>query len=860
MVPNGGSEYDGSPWPLLSKAERRLRRPQVHGKFLYVGDEKFWVRGVTYGTFRPDTVGDPYGRREDVERDFARIAASGLNAVRTYTAPPGWLLDAAARHRLRVMIDLTWEHHVTFLDDAARARSIENRIRSGVAACAGHPAVLWYAVGNEIPGPIVRWHGRRRVERYLERLHRIVKVEDPGAVVTYVNYPTTEYLDLPFLDVVAFNVYLEARERLDAYLARLQNLAGDRPLVLAEVGLDSRRHGETVQAQVLDWQIQTAFAAGCAGVVVFAWTDEWHRGGHDVEDWDFGLTCRDRRPKPALAAVRRRFAELPIPKDRRWPRISVVVCSYNGARTIRDCLDGLLRVEYPNFEVIVVDDGSTDATPAIAHEYGFRVISTPNRGLSSARNTGLRMASGEIVAYIDDDAYPDPHWLTYLAYTFQRSRHDGVGGPNIPPPGDGPIAECVANAPGGPIHVLLSDREAEHLPGCNMAFRKSALVAIGGFDPRFRVAGDDVDVCWRLRAHGSTLGFHPGAVVWHHRRNSVRAYWRQQRGYGKAEALLEQKWPDKYNAAGHVGWAGRLYGAGLARALGWRAGRVYHGVWGSAPFQSLYRPAADKLSSVVAMPEWYLVILALLLLAVGGLVWRPLLVSAPGLALAVGFTVYQAARGALGPRFTDECRAAMPAWRLRALTGFLHLAQPLARLVGRFQHGLTPWRQRGPWDLAAPWPWRAAIWRERPESGSATLATLTRQLEAEGTLARAGGEYDHWDLEVRVGALGVARLLLAIEEHGTGRQFVRLRAWPHGSLGWLTAAAGLAVLAGLAGLDHAWAFAVTLGTAALLPVVGTVVHAAAALGAIRRVVESAEFSSAVATCRSAGDASIEPAA
>src|SRR5262249_21365247 len=158
-------------------------------------------------------------------------------------------------------------------------------------------------------------------------------------------------------------------------------------------------------------------------------------------------------------------------------------------------------------------------------------------------NTGLRMASGEIVAYIDDDAYPDPHWLTYLAYTFQRSCHDAVGGPNIPPPGDGPIAECVANAPGGPIHVLLSDREAEHLPGCNMSFRKSALVAIGGFDPRFRVAGDDVDVCWRLRAHGLTLGFHPAAVVWHHRRNSIRAYWRQQRGYGKAEALLEQKWP-----------------------------------------------------------------------------------------------------------------------------------------------------------------------------------------------------------------------------------------------------------------------------------------------------------------------------
>jgi glycosyltransferase involved in cell wall biosynthesis len=183
----------------------------------------------------------------------------------------------------------------------------------------------------------------------------------------------------------------------------------------------------------------------------------------------------------------------------------VAICSYNGSLTIRDTLEALQHLEYPDYEVIVVDDGSSDHVAEIAKEYGVRVIiHAKNQGLSSARNTALEAAIGEIITYIDDDAYPDPHWLTYLAATFLNGDYAGVGGPNLPPPGDGWIADCVANAPGGPIHVLLSDQEAEHIPGCNMAYWKSHLQAVGGFDPRFRAAGDDVDICWQLQKRGQT--------------------------------------------------------------------------------------------------------------------------------------------------------------------------------------------------------------------------------------------------------------------------------------------------------------------------------------------------------------------
>src|SRR3989442_22325 len=202
-------------------------RPRVHGKFLYVGDEKLLVRGVTYGPFRPDATGSEYHDAAAVERDLAAIASNGLNAIRTYTVPPRWFLDAAQGFGLRVLAGLPWAQPVAFLGDKKTAGIIERCVREGVRACAGHPAILCYAIGNEIPGPIVRWHGPAAVERYIERLHRAARAEDPGGLFAYVNYPTTEYLRLPFLELVCFNIYLESQERLEAYLARLHNLAGE---------------------------------------------------------------------------------------------------------------------------------------------------------------------------------------------------------------------------------------------------------------------------------------------------------------------------------------------------------------------------------------------------------------------------------------------------------------------------------------------------------------------------------------------------------------------------------------------------------------------------------------------------------
>ena len=819
-----------------SQAIEGAGRPEARGKFLCAGGRKLWVRGVTYGTFRPDAYGNEFHRPEAAERDFAMMAANGLNAVRTYTVPPRWMLDLALRHGLYVMAGLPWEQHVTFLDSRKTAWSIIDRMRSEARKLAGHPALLCYTVGNEIPAPIVRWHGRRKVERFIRRLYETVKAEDPDGLVTYVNYPTTEYLELPFLDFVTFNVYLERRETYEAYLARLHNLAGDRPLVMAEIGLDSRRNGEKAQAQALEWQVRASFEGGCAGAFVFSWTDEWYRGGFDIEDWDFGLTTREREPKRALLSVRQAFEEAPFQASLPWPRASVVVCSYNGGRTIRDTIEGLQALDYPGeYEVIVVDDGSTDATARIAPGFpAFRLIRTENRGLSSARNTGWQNAAGEIVAYIDDDARPDPHWLTYLAATFLRTGHAAVGGPNLPPAEDGLVADCVANAPGGPNHVLLTDSVAEHIPGCNMAFRRAALEAVGGFDTQFRVAGDDVDLCWRIQERGWTIGFHPAAMVWHHRRNAVRAYWHQQKGYGKAEAMLERKWPEKYNAAGHAMWAGRIYGQGLIQHLSSLRSRVFHGVWGSAPFQSLYKPSPAPLACLTLMPEWYLITALLGCMTLLGLLWRPLLLWAGvPLALAVLTALGQAALSAARSHFgTREER-----WKRQGLTMYLHLMQPLARLWGRLAFGLTPWRSARLACLALPGPRRVSLWRERWCALDDMLKSLMNGLRKARAQVLPGGEFDRWDLEVRGGLLGGVRLRAAAEEHGAGKQLFRFRIWPRPSAGGAVLGGLLALLGLEAAREGAYLAAGILGTSAFFLGAAVLRDCAAAAGKLLRVLK-----------------------
>jgi hypothetical protein len=252
-----------------------------------------------------------------------------------------------------------------------------------------------------------------------------------------------------------------------------------------------------------------------------------------------------------------------------------------------------------------------------------------------------------------------------------RSDVAAVGGPNLPPISDPMMAQAVARAPGGPAHVLLTDDRAEHIPGCNMAFWREALIGVGGFDPIYTAAGDDVDLCWRLMDRDQAIAFHPAAVVWHHRRGGRRAYLRQQRGYGHAETLVASRHPDRFNGLGGARWRGALY-SGFPPLL--TGEPIYRGRFGTAAFQSVYRSRAHGLD--LAHQAGVPVAVAMLPLAVSPL-GAIRVVGLAALALLAGLFVVDAVM-TRPPR-----RGSRLNLRFRAEVAAFFVLQPLARLAGR---------------------------------------------------------------------------------------------------------------------------------------------------------------------------------
>ncbi len=754
-------------------------RIRPRAKFFFQGDRKFFVKGVTYGPFKPDADGNYLGRPEQLDNDLALMRQAGLNLVRVYHAPPRWFLDRCANAGMRVLVTLPWEKHIEFLRDRSIRRRIVENVRSAVAANAGHRAIFGYLVGNEISSTMARWLGAHRVIQFVEELIQIGRSIDAEALFSYATYPPTEYLLPQNADFCCFNVYLHHQREFEGYLLRLQNLTGEHPLILGEFGMDTIRHSQEEQAEMLGWHIDTVAKCGLAGTVLFTWTDEWFTGGQEITDWAFGIVTRERKPKKAFYMLEKKFggsdSAVPHPPLPRTPFVSVIVCSYNGGQTLAACLESLGKLNYPAYEVILVDDGSTDDTAYIAAQFPWvRYVYQTNQGLSVARNTGAAAAKGEVLAYTDSDCMADVDWLYYLIGTLLSGDYAGVGGPNVPPPAQNWIQACVAAAPGGPSHVLLTDTVAEHIPGCNMAFYRWAFEAAGGFDPEYRKAGDDVDFCWRIQQAGWVIAFSPAAIVWHYRRFTLRAFLKQQDGYGEAESLLRFKHLIFFGPTGTAKWRGQIYGA---PRFTWFITRpvIYHGIFGEGFFQSIYPAPQSDVAAYLSSIEWF----ALTLFLFGLGIFLPALRIVPYLMLGGTFCVALSymVRASIEPKF-DTARA-------RLLVMFLAFVQPLVRGFSRYftwlrfkrtpasvirRHEYLPERGRVSLSLS-----RKVFWSEEGRDRHYLLGAIFQLLDEEGWRYSTDSGWNEWDIQIYGNFWWSIALQTVTEYHGGAKCLTRVR-------------------------------------------------------------------------------------
>jgi len=234
--------------------------------------------------------------------------------------------------------------------------------------------------------------------------------------------------------------------------------------------------------------------------------------------------------------------------------VSIIIPACNGAATLAECLAACLAQDYPHTEVIVVDDGSTDSTAAIARATGgVRLVQQANQGPAAARNHGARVARGEVLAYTDSDCAPRSDWIAALIAQFDEGVV-AVGGTYTMANGASRLARVI-QAEIAARHAQFAG-EVDFLGSFNVAYRKDAFDAVGGFHEGYRAAsGEDNDLAYKLQDAGGRLRFTKDAEVAHYHPERLWPYLRTQAKHGFWRVKLYRDHPGRARGGDqYAGW------------------------------------------------------------------------------------------------------------------------------------------------------------------------------------------------------------------------------------------------------------------------------------------------------------------
>jgi cellulose synthase/poly-beta-1,6-N-acetylglucosamine synthase-like glycosyltransferase len=217
--------------------------------------------------------------------------------------------------------------------------------------------------------------------------------------------------------------------------------------------------------------------------------------------------------------------------------VSIIIPVHNGRDTIDQCIESLLSQEYPHdsYEIIVVDNNSNDNTSQVVKSYPVKLLFEKKQSAYAARNTGVRQARGDFVAFTDADCVTDPKWLFQLVNKFTNDTIVGVAGKIKPYPNQSLVAEFLGDYI---RHINPSITEPLSVPGGNVAYRRKALISVGGFNDSL-FGGGDVDLSWRIQVEtGGTIVYNPEAIVYHKYTSTIKGLMKQYHRYGMNEIII----------------------------------------------------------------------------------------------------------------------------------------------------------------------------------------------------------------------------------------------------------------------------------------------------------------------------------
>ena len=496
----------------------------VHGKFLDRAGRKFLLKA----TRLPDVAGSlDFSEKLALRKRLDEAASAHATALVLTEAQAETVLGVAGQAGLYALVEIAID--LCDLDSPCGLRTAVARLAQTANVLRGYPALLGYLIDCPINAEKLSGRALDDVRRRLDTLVRAIRESAGHKLVAFKHRADAPPLALADEDLIYATLAKISPADLGSAILALHNLAGARPLVI--------EFGEELPGQ--EELVAHAFGLGAAGVVAAAMRPAASPGWLNVRR----LSAGELLPFASLDGC-----STPLPAA--TPMVSVVVCARDDDRTIAECLESIGRLQYPNYELIVIDDESRDRSAEIATaSSGARLIRASRAGFGTARNAAVRAARGELIAFTRADCVVDPDWLTLAVHTMLDCGLDGCCGPIYASPEDDGLVPRIIASLDRPTSMPATGDRAVQLTDGNIIVRKASLLDAGGFDPRFDDAGGDLDLSARMLDAGMALGWCPAGLVWRRGRNTPGEFYERRIRHGRADAILAIKHPARFSVS-----------------------------------------------------------------------------------------------------------------------------------------------------------------------------------------------------------------------------------------------------------------------------------------------------------------------